>query len=729
MQIVRHLCEWLSTQRMQCAKLDADEIAQLLSDNPPPLLEAEVTVELVGYHPLATYKSTPSAALASTLANLPQYVPKPYQTELIDNAMAHFAKNEKGVLIIPCGSGKTLISLWIAKALTPVDTTTAEESHVPKISTSMLIAVPNLLLLNQWHTVISALFASMPYQLVASNVNVSDIVQFLNSNSTRCIVITTYASSHKVASACKQLKYKFQMKILDEMHHVTSPDKRNVLNTKKFIQILNVPSMKQLSLTATLKTLHHTLNLIMQPTAADESSALAPATDADVISNDNVEYFGAVIAQRSVLWAITSGVICDYALQFITTDSVELEQKLAKFHVTTDDDKRMFLGAYTALLSISGGHTHHLLVYANSKDNTKKIVTYVGLLLKNDYFPSLSAPITALKVAPAAAAAVVETQQPFYYARYHGDMSACDQNVILHNFRNAKTGIIACVYCLGEGWDFPKLDGVVFTENMTSNIRIVQSMLRPCRLYAEKPTKIAKIVIPVLFTDMDISTDYCPDFDKVKMVIKHLGSEDETLPQKIKAYRITIDKQDAAAARRLAAAEAAAARMLAAEQCDRFGEFDDELTRQLRLKTISREAFGMSYSRAKLLLAPYNIRSKTTYRIFCEKNGRFSKNPKEDYGKQFLGWVDYLSIPQVYYTKEEWIDKIRDYVNSDSKLIELIGTMRMFGSVNVDTVCRELCRMDAMFPHYEVWADYYEGASIGDIIYNSACTRQSLFYA
>lgn len=40
------------------------------------------------------------------------------------------------------------------------------------------------------------------------------------------------------------------------------------------------------------------------------------------------------------------------------------------------------------------------------------------------------------------------------------------------------SGIIACVYCLGEGYDIPLLDGVVFAENMTSNIRIVQSALR-----------------------------------------------------------------------------------------------------------------------------------------------------------------------------------------------------------------------------------------------------------
>ena len=44
--------------------------------------------------------------------------------------------------------------------------------------------------------------------------------------------------------------------------------------TKKYIQMLNIPSVKQLSLTATLKQLE------------------SMCDDGIVVSNDNVEYFG-----------------------------------------------------------------------------------------------------------------------------------------------------------------------------------------------------------------------------------------------------------------------------------------------------------------------------------------------------------------------------------------------------------------------------------------------------
>ena len=43
----------------------------------------------------------------------------PHQTqqEAIDTALSHFKKNDRGQLILPCGTGKTLASMWIAEQL------------------------------------------------------------------------------------------------------------------------------------------------------------------------------------------------------------------------------------------------------------------------------------------------------------------------------------------------------------------------------------------------------------------------------------------------------------------------------------------------------------------------------------------------------------------------------------------------------------------------------------
>jgi len=139
-----------------------------------------------------------------------------------------------------CGVGKTLISLWITQQL-----------H----SDTIIVGVPNILLLEQWENVIRDLFPTMPILIVSGGVNENDIQIFLETYKNSCIVITTYASSHKVKIASQHCKFKFSMKILDKVHHLTSHDMQ-IANTKKtYIQMLNIDAVRQIALTATLKQL------------------------------------------------------------------------------------------------------------------------------------------------------------------------------------------------------------------------------------------------------------------------------------------------------------------------------------------------------------------------------------------------------------------------------------------------------------------------------------------
>ena len=118
-----------------------------------------------------------------------------------------------------------------------------------------------------------------------------------------------------------------------------------------------------------------------------------------------------------------------------------------------------------------------------------------------------------------------------YYSNYHSDMKKKEQVNIIKDFEKSSFGIITCVYCLGEGWDFPLLDGVVFAENMTSNIRIVQSALRAFRKYKNELLKKAKIILPILSRDDWLENNENSDLKKVREVIYQMGLEDETIEQ------------------------------------------------------------------------------------------------------------------------------------------------------------------------------------------------------
>ena len=572
------------------------------------------------------------------------YIPRNDQTVIIRKSVIHLQQHDKGMLVLVCGVGKTLISLWITQELN---------------SNTILIGVPNKLLLKQWKEVICVLFKYVPYLIVLDGVDTEDIVIFLKNNQKKCIVITTYSSAHKIYTATQHTNIVFDMKINDECHHLTTNNMLFSHTTKKYIQMLKIPSIKQLSLTATLKQLESISN------------------DSNVISNDNVEYFGEIIDKKCLLWVINENIICDYVIQTIITNEEQLEQQLSRFHIIEENDKRLFLSAFASLKSIFDGHSHHLLIYSNNKDNSLKLIQYIKMLLDDNYFdiPDL------------------------YYSNYHSKMKSKDQKGIINNFEKAKFGIITCVYCLGEGWDFPLLDGVVFAENMTSNIRIVQSALRASRKNKHQPNKKTKIILPILNRDDWLENNENPDLKKVREVIYQMGLEDETITQKIKVFRIDIKKQPL----NITSIKVGCANEIYSEY-----DYDDELTKQLRLKTINRIALNITYEKARKIIADKNIKDKKTYYELCNKDSRLSLNPEELFKSKFKNWIDYLSIDRIYYDLETCKNKVNAYLSLYP------GIKKNYLELSI--ICDELCKLDPLFPPFGLWVDYYNVNELCDII-------------
>jgi predicted helicase len=576
--------------------------------------------------------------------NKETYAERDYQLQIIDKSVEYFKINNKGVLVLPCGVGKSLISLRITQK---------------QNSNTIIIGVPSILLLEQWKKYIFVLFEDFPCLFVYETITIEKIRQFLKDYNNKCIVITTYLSSYKVYNATRETGFCFNMKILDEVHHLTSTNTISSDNTetiKKYTQILKIVSDKQLSLTATLKQIENN-------------------TNNSVVSNDNVEYFGEVIDRKCLLWAINENIICDYVIQTIITNEEQLEQQLSRFRIIEENDKRLFLSAFASLKSIFDEHSHHLLIYSNNKDNSLKLIKYIKLLLDNNYFyiPDL------------------------YYSNYHSEIKPNAQKEIINNFEKSRFGIITCVYCLGEGWDFPLLDGVVFAENMTSNIRIVQSALRASRKNKKDTNKKTKIILPILNRDDWLENNENPDLKKVREVIYQMGLEDETITQKIKVFRVDIEKQKQKPREKEER-----------EMIDEFGEYDEEFTNKLKLKTINRNIFGTSYEKARKIIADKNIKSKESYYELCDRDNRLSKNPDDTFKGQFTNWIEYLSIERVYYDLENCKKKVNEYLLSYPQLKNHY--------LDLSFVCKELCNIDQLFPPSGLWLEYYGVNGLEQII-------------
>jgi superfamily II DNA or RNA helicase len=575
------------------------------------------------------------------------YTKRDYQLTIIDKSVGHFQEHDKGILVLMCGLGKTLISLWIAQELK---------------SNTILIGVPNIQLLDQWKNVITLLFPTIPQLSVYENCTIKTINSFLTLNQEKCIVLTSYASVHKIYSVSNSNGFIFDIKILDEVHHLTSHHSIEA-DHKTFVKILQIRSVKQLSLTATLKILEGNEHL---------------RDDEIIISNTNIEQFGEVITKRCLLWAIERKILCDYVIQTLCADEDDIHSLLLKFNIKIEDNnnKRLLLSAYCALKSIVDGHSHHLLIYTNNRANSVQIVVYIKMLLSSMFIiPELM------------------------YSDFNGNMPKDKKTKILANFEKAQYGIITCVYCLGEGWDFPLLDGVLFAENMTSNIRIVQSALRASRKNANEPEKISKIILPILnnWTDWTDESNNS-DWKKVRQVIHQLGLVDETISHKVKVYKISLEKGKHYKPRNVSASK----------QTDCIGTYNEELTQLLRLQTVKRCALGTSYEKAKKLIVEKNIKTKEDYIILTESDNRLTQDPEDTYRGKFTNWIDYLSIERVYYDLETCKSKVDEYL----VLYPEIKTHYL----DLAIVCFELCKKDPFFPPNGLWVDYYNLKDLRDLI-------------
>ena len=656
--VVKHIEPFFNKHNIKYKKLSAIEIANLVRTDREYIISNESSSQVaVGYCRELSYfaedaESAESAEITESSEDSYDsdiedcksisYIPREYQSAIISNALSYFQFNNNGILALICGVGKTLISLWITKELN---------------CNTIVIGVPNILLLKQWKNTIKSILPDLPIFIVSKDIKLQDIIQFLENEKNRFIIITTYASSHKVRKAFEKTQIIPNIKILDEVHHLTSYN----INAKQksYVNILKIQSRKQLSLTATLKILENKENV----------------SDADIIiSNDNVQYFGNIIDKRCLLWAIDENIICDYVIQSITTDTDKLEYHLNRFKIVEENDKRLFLSAFASLKSIFENHSHHILIYSNNMRNSMKIIEYIKLLIEDKYFilPEL------------------------YYSAYHSNHKASEQKDIIDKFEMAKYGIISCVYCLGEGWDFPLLDAVVCAENMSSNIRILQSVLRASRKNKNQPDKITKIILPILNKD-DLWENDNPDFKKVREVIYQMGLEDETITQKIKVFYIDIKKEG-----RLYKP------LLPNALIESFGEFDNDFTQKLRLKTVKRIALSMTYDKARKIIASKNIRNKEEYYKLCKIDSRLSPEPEIDFKGTFTNWINYLSIERIYYDLETCKNKVGEYLSLSPKIKK--------NYLDLSIVCTGLCKIDTQFPPNGLWVEYYNVKDLRDII-------------
>jgi len=437
--------------------------------------------------------------------------PKSHQIEAINDILQELSINDRATAIMACGTGKTLVALWIAEK---------------RNAQTILVLLPSLALVRQtlhdWANENS--WDKFNYLCVCSDATVvksndeiifhqydldfpvttkKEIVEeFLrNPNISRKIIFSTYQSSQIISQAMPQ-GFSFDLAIFDEAHKTAS---RQGVNYAYALQNQNLSIKKRLFLTATPR--HYNIN--NKDKEGDQQV---------VFSMDDQKTYGRIAHQLSFRVAVKQDLICDYKviISIVTSEMVNREVlKQGEVIIEGDVIKAQRIANILAIQSaVEKYEIKRIFTFHNSvssaKSFTAKTNEGIGSYLK--YFITL---------------------------HVNGEMSSSKRDSLLKEFHESEKAIISNARCLTEGVNIPAVDMVAFISPKKSKVDIVQAAGRAMRKYKDK--KIGYILIPlfVQITENE-SIEQALDktqFDAVWDVLQAMQEQDESLVEIINQLR------------------------------------------------------------------------------------------------------------------------------------------------------------------------------------------------
>lgn len=445
--------------------------------------------------------------------------PRSYQREAIDKVMNGFRETDRGQLIMACGTGKTLTSLFVNEEVA------AERT---------LVLLPSLSLLSQtlseWTANSAVEFDFLPVcsdktvaaldTVVATTSDLGipvttapdEIATFLREGSGPRVIFATYQSSPEIAKAFGVGSVpSFDLVIADEAHRCagrTSSGFATVLNNDA------IPAQRRLFMTATPR--YFTGRIRHE----------AREADFEIASMDDEAVFGPVFHRLDFAESIKRGLLTDYRVVVVGVDDANyLEWARGGRFVTVDGttvtDARTLAGQIG-------------LIKAMRRYDLRRTITFHSRVRRaREFARSLPEMISWLPVSERP-----EGNMLVDYAS--GEMPTGRRHTLLQRLsklNDNERGLLANVRCLAEGVDLPSLDSVAFVDPRQSEVDIVQAVGRAIRLATDKT--IGTIVIPVFVTsDEDpIAALDNSAFKTVWDVVKALRSHDDELGEELDGLR------------------------------------------------------------------------------------------------------------------------------------------------------------------------------------------------
>ena len=534
------------------------------------------------------------AGLYGDNAKLPGKQPRPHQLTAMSKAYEYFVeqRNERGKLIMACGTGKTYTSLKIMEQMTDKNA-------------FVLFLVPSIALLGQ---TLNAWMADKQDEMravcvcsdakasrkmvdaddedasvidlaVPATTNTQSILRQLRQygqEDCRTVIFSTYQSIDVVKEAIDLYGHEVDLIICDEAHRTTGvilKDKAESNFTKIHSNDF-IRAKRRLYMTATPRL--YSANVKVKAKENENVDVLC--------SMDSKELYGEEFHRLTFNDAVSQGLLADYKVLVLTVREEDITQEIRthikesynfasekdKLHELNFDDATKIIGCINGLSKrIKGDHgvtkeqdpmmMKRAVAFCQTINPTKSNPNYSSTQLAK-YFGTICDEYKDMMLDD-------EKKEVVNVKAKHidGSMDANTRNELIawlkQDADNPQECRVLCnVRCLSEGVDVPALDAVLFLSPRNSEVEVVQSVGRVMRTFGkgtDKEKKYGYIIIPVIVPNDVKPEDALNDNERFKVVwtiLNALRSHDEnfnahvnqinlnkTRPPKITVARVPRD--------------------------------------------------------------------------------------------------------------------------------------------------------------------------------------------
>ena len=426
--------------------------------------------------------------------------PLPHQKTAIEDVLKGFEKNDRGKLIMACGTGKTFTSLRIAEELL-------------KGKGNILFLVPSIALasqaLTEWTAqtrysfnaavVCSDNKASKGEESVdlgyPSTTNIKRlnewIIESKKNKKNLNFIFSTYQSIDVISELQNETKLNLNLIICDEAHRTTGVTLSNE-DESYFVKVHNndfIKADKRLYMTATPRIF------------GDAVKGKANDENAEICSMDDENKYGPEFHRLTFSEAVKKNLLTDYKVLVLAVDEEYVKAELQDLLKNDDnelalEDSVKIMGCWNGLSKLSTfdeknsflsdpNHMKRAVAFSNRIEDSKKLVEMFKLIqkhVKEDKYNPNSNNLVHIDI-----------------KHVDGTNNALEKksaiNWLKDDIPDGECRILTNAKCLSEGVDVPALDAVMFLNPRSSVVDIIQSVGRVMRKSDEK--KYGYIILPI----------------------------------------------------------------------------------------------------------------------------------------------------------------------------------------------------------------------------------------